>query len=42
MRFADDVILLVQSKTDVGKMVRDSVHESAKYGLALHLVKPRF
>ena len=41
LRFADDVLLLAQSKADVVKMLRDLKDEAAKYGLAVHLGKTK-
>ena len=39
LRFADDVLLVAVCRADVAKMVRDLSHESAKYGLQLHMGK---
>ena len=41
LRFADDVILVAQSKSDVTKMLQDLATFSAKYGLKLHFGKTK-
>ena len=41
LRFADDVLLLAQSKSDVVKMLRDLQQEASKYGLVVHLGKTK-
>jgi hypothetical protein len=39
LRFADDVILLASSPSDIGKMINDLSKEAAKFGLKIHMGK---
>ena len=41
LRFADDVLLVACSRTDVSKMITDLALEAAKYGLRLHMGKTK-
>ena len=41
LRFADDVLLVAASKTDVSKMIADLGKEASQYGLKLHMGKTR-
>ena len=41
LRFADDVLLVAQSRQDAAKMLTDLKHEAAKYGLVVHLGKTK-
>ena len=36
LRFADDILLVSQSRSDAAKMVRDLANEACKFGLKLH------
>ena len=36
LRFADDVLLVAQSSSDIRKMMSDFRHAAEKYGLTLH------
>ena len=39
LRFAEDVLLIAQSKNDICKMIANLREESKKYGLKLHMGK---
>ena len=41
LRFADDVILVATSRSDVSKMIADLSSEAGKYGLSLHMGKTK-
>eukprot|EP00973_Karenia_brevis_P050076 6950638-Karenia_brevis.AAC.1 len=41
LRFADDVLLMATSKTDITKILNDLRLEASTYGLTLHLGKTR-
>ena len=41
LRFADDVILVAQQKSDIGKMLEDLSAIAAEYGLKLHFGKTK-
>ena len=41
LRFADDVILVAQQKSDIRKMLQDLSNFSAKYGLKVHFGKTK-
>ena len=41
LRFADDVLLVAQTKADVTKMIRDLRDEAQKYGLHINMDKTK-
>ena len=41
LRFADDVILIAQQRSDIGKMLRDLSDHAAKFGLRINFTKTK-